>query len=402
MFRLFSRRRHDSFRPFLESELLRTPLEELCLLCKRLGLTPGGEMDDNGIPAFLAAALSPPHPKAVLNGLQLLVDIGAMEPETNDLTHLGQCLASLSVEPRVGKMVLWSFILGVARAACSMAVAMSHKSPFILPPSSMQRHADQAKLELSERSESDQITVLNVLKAYDAFGKRGRSTFSTYCRSRYINEPTIKTIAEMRGLIARELISLDFPDPNDISGWHNRNGRNSEQALLQAAIIAGLYPNVASRSTGELNFNTLTKRKARIHVGSVNASAGQPLGMKSKVQQGDLERLVFGELVRGSSSFTMSQTSHISSPLPLLLLCGGNLRVQACSDGNAVLSLDDSFYFTVSQKHASSLLILRRRLNHIFSILVSNPANGLNNMSDMEKSAVDTLLVILKSAHKAR
>lgn len=35
-FHLFSRRRHASMRPFVESELIRTPLEEICLQCKRV------------------------------------------------------------------------------------------------------------------------------------------------------------------------------------------------------------------------------------------------------------------------------------------------------------------------------------------------------------------------------
>jgi len=114
-FYLFSRTRHESFRPFLESELLRTSLEEICLQCKKLDLAPGGPDDDDGISSFLAAALSPPHPKAVSNAIELLVDLGAMEPGTNELTELGQCLSTLSLEPRVGKMVIWSYILGCAR-----------------------------------------------------------------------------------------------------------------------------------------------------------------------------------------------------------------------------------------------------------------------------------------------
>jgi ATP-dependent RNA helicase DHX36 len=35
-FHLFSKRRHSSMRPFVESELIRTPLEEICLQCKRV------------------------------------------------------------------------------------------------------------------------------------------------------------------------------------------------------------------------------------------------------------------------------------------------------------------------------------------------------------------------------
>jgi len=126
-FHLFSRRRHASFREFLESEMIRTSLEEICLQCKKLNLCPGGIDDVDGIPSFLSRALTPPHPKAVLNAIADLVRLGAMEVDTNDLTKLGHCLACLSVEPKVGKMVIWSYILGCSKDTASIAVAMSYK-----------------------------------------------------------------------------------------------------------------------------------------------------------------------------------------------------------------------------------------------------------------------------------
>ena len=126
-FHLYSRRRHESLRDFLESELLRTSLEEIVLQCKKLELAPGGPNDNDGVPAFLAAALTPPHVKSVTNAIECLVDMGAMDDETNELTQLGQCLSTLSVEPRVGKMVIWSYIIGCAKDAAGMAVAMSYK-----------------------------------------------------------------------------------------------------------------------------------------------------------------------------------------------------------------------------------------------------------------------------------
>ncbi len=77
----------------------------MCLQCKKLHLAPGGFHDADGIPAFLAKALTPPHPKSIANALELLVEIGAMEEDTNNLTDLGKCLSVISLEPRVGKMV---------------------------------------------------------------------------------------------------------------------------------------------------------------------------------------------------------------------------------------------------------------------------------------------------------
>ena len=113
-FRLFSREQHDSFREHSESELLRTSLEEVCLYCKKLGLTPGSTDDIDGIPAFLGAALTPPHKKSVINALESLVKLGAMDKDTN-LTPLGNVLSCLSVEPKLGKMIIWGYILGCSK-----------------------------------------------------------------------------------------------------------------------------------------------------------------------------------------------------------------------------------------------------------------------------------------------
>ena len=66
----------------------------------QLELTPGGPDDPDGIPAFLSKAMTAPHSKSVLNALELLVDLGAMDEETNELTDLGICLSALSLEPR--------------------------------------------------------------------------------------------------------------------------------------------------------------------------------------------------------------------------------------------------------------------------------------------------------------
>ena len=79
-------------------------------------------------------------------------------------------------------------------------------------------------------------------------------------------------------------------------GFHNRH--NNEQALWQAALSAGLYPNVATRKQGDVNFSTMTNRKAKIHVSSVNGLKGQQLNSKCQVPEGEVEFVCFGEMVK--------------------------------------------------------------------------------------------------------
>ena len=374
----------------------------MCLLCKKLGLASGGSEDADGIPAFLSKAMSTPHPKSVSNALELLVDLGAMQPVTNDLTDLGQCLSIMSLEPRVGKMVIWSYLLGCARAASNMAVAMSYKSPFVLPPPHMRRAASQAMVELSRESESDQITVMNVIQKRDQLYQRP-GEYNSFCRKNFLNFGTMEMISDLRKNLKRELATVGFPDPASIGANQYHNRHNNDHALWQAAVVAGLYPNVAFRRTGDVNFSTMANRKAKIHVSSVNSVKGQPLNAKCQVPKGEVEFVCFGELVKGTHFFTMSQTTHLSSPLPLLLLCGTSLSVRPQSgDGNfAILNVDDWIVFKTDSKTASHIVILRKRLDSAFWRAMSNPSEGVKRLTEVERNAIDILGKVLQSAHRS-
>lgn len=364
-------------------------------MCKQLGLAPGGPEDDDGVPAFLAKALSVPHLKSVSNALELLVDLGAMQPETNKLTTLGECLAVLSLEPRVGKMVIWSYLLGCVRVASNMAVAMSYKSPFVLPRDSERRAAEAAKVEISQNSESDQITVHNALDMRQQY--RNDGAYNDFCRRNFLGVSTMQMISDLRQNLTRELSSLGFPNPSIRDQFHNRH--DNEDALWHAAIAAGLYPNIASRKQGEVNFTTMTGQKVKVHVSSVNAARGQPLSAKCQIPEGEVEFLCFGEMVKGLKMFNANQTTRLPSPLPLLLLCGTSLTVRPHPDNHAeaILSLDDWIVFKCDAETAARIVVLRKRLESAFWNTVSNPSRPM--LTDAEQDAVEIMGTVLQSAH---
>jgi hypothetical protein len=369
-------------------------------MCKKLELAPGGPEDDDGIPAFLGKAMSAPHSKSISNALELLVDLGAMQAETNDLTALGLCLAVLSLEPRVGKMVIWSYLLGCVRVASDMAVAMSYKSPFVLPQESQRRAADAAKVQLSKNSESDQVTIHNVLEMRPQFKHGG--AFNDFCRKNFIGVSTIQMISDLRKNLARELTTLGFPNVSTQNEYHNRH--DNDHALWQAAIAAGLYPNIASRKRDDTNFSTMTGKKVKVHLSSVNAVRGQPLSAKCQVPEGELEFVCFGEMVKGARIFTANQTTHLASPLPLLLLCGASLSVRPVLDDStkAILNLDDWIMFQCDADTAACIVVLRKRLDSAFWHAVSNPSAGMYvNLTDADRDAVEILGTVLQSAHRS-
>ena len=79
-YRLYPKMVHDAMLQFQLPEILRTPLQELCLQIKSLQL--------GAIASFLAKALQPPDALSVQNAVELLKTIGALD-EAEELTPLG-------------------------------------------------------------------------------------------------------------------------------------------------------------------------------------------------------------------------------------------------------------------------------------------------------------------------
>ncbi len=81
--------------PFTDPEILRSSLASVILRMKALRL---GSVED-------FAFIEPPQRRAITDGYQLLGELGAVD-DFNELTPIGQALAKLPLDPRVGRMLL--------------------------------------------------------------------------------------------------------------------------------------------------------------------------------------------------------------------------------------------------------------------------------------------------------
>ncbi|KAG8044769.1 hypothetical protein GUJ93_ZPchr0604g7111 [Zizania palustris] len=86
-YHLYPRCVYDAFADYQLPELLRTPLNSLCLQIKSLQVGSIGE--------FLSAALQPPEALAVQNAVDFLKMIGALD-ENENLTDLGMSYTFVS------------------------------------------------------------------------------------------------------------------------------------------------------------------------------------------------------------------------------------------------------------------------------------------------------------------
>jgi ATP-dependent RNA helicase DHX36 len=111
-------------------EILRTPLEQLCLQVRALELAPTGT---GGIECFLQRALSPPSARTLANALHVLHQTGALHRRTEALTALGRQLAALPVDPRIGKALIHGCLLGCIEPVLTIVSLLSHRNPFVMP-----------------------------------------------------------------------------------------------------------------------------------------------------------------------------------------------------------------------------------------------------------------------------
>jgi ATP-dependent RNA helicase DHX29 len=106
-------------------EMHRVPLTEVVLQIKKLGVGESAE-------AFLAGSLEPPAAAAVALALGIVREVGAVDAtDAVNLTPLGHHLASLPVDCRVAKMLVYGALLSCLSPKLTVAACLSYKSPFL-------------------------------------------------------------------------------------------------------------------------------------------------------------------------------------------------------------------------------------------------------------------------------
>jgi len=83
--------------------------------------------EKTSIREFLNKAPDVPSVEAVERAVRTLIDIGALTEE-EDLTAIGRRLATLPMDPRMGKMVLYGLLFNCLDPILTATCAISHRS----------------------------------------------------------------------------------------------------------------------------------------------------------------------------------------------------------------------------------------------------------------------------------
>ncbi|BFZ23488.1 hypothetical protein BsWGS_26527 [Bradybaena similaris] len=351
-FRLFTHEQFRGFRPYTTPEMLRVPLEELCLSIMKCQYGKPHE--------FLSGALDPPQELAVSRAMTLLKEVGACQSDDCSLTPLGHHLAALPVDVRIGKMLILAAIFGCLEQIAVVAAAMTEKSPFVVPLSK-RSEADAAKEALSVAF-SDHITLYKAYQGWYSARRESRSAENSYLSKYFLKRSTLLDIENVKNDLMRLVRSIGFdnqteettfrsstkvpPAPGQVLSISTVCTRTDDLdmanvAMMKAILTAGLYPQVGQVvSVPSVDITRKTECMvetpqgvAQVHPFSVN-----------KHLTSTRSWLVYHEKIRLSRVYLRDTT--VVSPYALLLF-GGAIDVQHTQ---RVVSLDNWIKFKAVAK----------------------------------------------------
>ncbi|PON66853.1 ATP-dependent RNA helicase DHX [Parasponia andersonii] len=327
---------YEAFAEYQLPELLRTPLNSLCLQIKSLQVGSIGE--------FLSAALQPPEPLAVQNAIGFLKMIGALD-ENENLTYLGKFLSVLPVDPKLGKMLIMGAVFRCFDPVLTIVSGLSVRDPFLLPQDKKDL-AGTAKSRFSAKDYSDHMALVRAYEGWKDAEREGSAY--EYCWRNFLSAQTLQAIHSLRkqfSFILRDagLIDVDASNNNRLS--HN-------QSLVRAIICSGLFPGIASvvhRETS-MSFKTRDDGQVLLYANSVNA----------RYQTIPYPWLVFGEKVKVNTVFIRDSTGVSDS---ILILFGGALH-QGEQAGHLKM-LDGYIDFFMDPSLADCYIKLKEELNNL-------------------------------------
>ena len=419
-FALYTSHRHEEkMRSHQVPEMHRVPLTEIVLQIKKLRVGASAE-------GFLAGSIEPPNPAAVDAAVATLREVGAIwsvprekgVADEGELTPLGHHLATLPVDCRVAKMLVYAAVLSCLSPALTIAACLSYKSPFasgksggdsgaaarraLAAPAAKDAAAKTAKTapSISSIAAGEQSDHLVYAAAYDGWarawrdaqlapGVNARAAAARYAAANGLDPETLRQIAEMRGQYASLLADAGFIT-SDTRGGGRGAGRSDTRSdapwgwadasdapwnadagrapVVKAVLCAGLYANVAAletdASTGRARWRD-GKGEVGVHPGSLNARLGQP-GERSPTHP----FLVFHEKVKTSRVFIRDCTTVAPAAL---LLFGGAMDVR---HETGRVCLDGWLWLRASAQTAVLYKKLRKALDDELDARIAGPRGG--------------------------
>lgn len=404
-FRLFTEAQFEAFDDHQLCEMHRVPLESLILQIYALHL--GDEVE------YLQKALTPPEERAIHSSVKVLTTLGALTAEKR-LTSLGQHLANLPLDVRVGKMIIHGALLQCIDPVLTIAACLATRSPFIASVD-FRTEVENMRRAFAGETLSDQLSSWFAYNKWaSVLQQKGTAAARKVCEDYFLSPATLKQIESTKRQYERYLYEAGFLDnapsshvpPSkfifppfttlddrvfEAGGQHFNENSTSTRCIL-ACLVAGLYPNVAQmrmprghRSVGggsyggrhTVKFATFDGSECLVHPSSV---AGKETAFASPL-------LVYVDKVKTSATFLREVS--VVAPLHVILFGSGNLEYLAKYEE---LCVDEMTGFKCRQDDATLLTHLKTQLDSALTQKINDPSKTWESISSVVVRAIVKLL----------
>ncbi|KAJ9650970.1 putative ATP-dependent RNA helicase ucp12 [Neophaeococcomyces mojaviensis] len=396
-------------------EILRVPLEQLCLSVKATG-------EDRDVSAFLAGTLTPPDQGAIANAISILHIIGALED--NRLTALGTYLSMIPADLRCAKLLVYGTLFDCLEPCLNLASILTVKDPFV-SPRDRRAEADAAKATFPT-AHGDLLLSLSAYEEYASVAQELRyRDLQAWCSEKFLSLNTLRDITSTRSQLLdslkdANLVPLDYRSPRNSS-------QTTSPLLLRAIISAALQPQIAEiRLPDKKYMQSLTgakeldpeARTIKYFIPAPTAASSDSISttdLPSRQSDSSTTQRVFihpssplfhstpstfttgstaatylsyfSKMATGASQGTMGPKTYIHSLTPLntysLLLFGGPLRIDTEIPGGGIVIAE---HFKLRGWARIGVLVsrLRRLLDEELRKAIDEPAG----MRDFSRSKV--------------
>jgi ATP-dependent helicase HrpA len=222
--RLYSEEDYSLREEYTPPEVLRTNLASVILRMAVLGLGEPGEFP----------FLDPPDTRLVNDGVRLLQELKAMD-EDRKVTSLGEQIAGIPVDPRLGRM-----LLAATRRACLtemlvIAAFLEVQDPRERPQEA-QQHAIQMHAKFND-PKSDFVTVLNLWRAFgEQSAALSGNQLRKWCREHFLSFLRMREWQDLHAQLADSVSELKVR-PNEVPANYTE---------LHQAILTGFLGSIGS------------------------------------------------------------------------------------------------------------------------------------------------------------
>jgi ATP-dependent helicase HrpA len=221
--RLYDEQDFNSRPEFTEPEILRSSLAAVILRMAALKLG-----DVNDFP-FIEA----PSSRLITDGYQLLQELGAVDDQ-RQITEVGNQLAKLPLDPRVGRMILAAKKESCLQEILIIASALSIQDPRERPMDKREA-ADQAHAKFADER-SDFMGYLKLWAFYDEAlkNKKSNKELLNKCHQNFLSFLRLKEWRELHSQIASIVTEMDF----------KLNTLDAGYDQIHRALVSGLLGNI--------------------------------------------------------------------------------------------------------------------------------------------------------------